>query len=287
MNRTISRIVVGQSTFDGAGVKLRRIFGFSADNAFDPFLLLDDFGSDRPEDFLAGFPWHPHRGIETVTWVLEGRVAHGDSLGNSGVIGPGEMQWMSAGSGIIHQEMPERAEGRLRGLQLWVNLPAREKMSTPKYRGITPDEVPHVPLPGGGEVLVLAGEYGGVTGPVRDVVASPRYLDVTLPAGGEFIWDGLDGLTVFAYVVEGAAWFGPEEATVVKRGSGALPLGSAVLFGDGDTVVVRAADEGARFVLAAGKPLREPVAWRGPIVMNTQQELDLAFREFHAGTFVK
>jgi len=275
----ISRIVVGQDTFDGAGVKLRRIFGFSADNAFDPFLLLDDFGSDNPDDFLAGFPWHPHRGIETVTWMLEGRVAHGDSLGNSGVIGPGEMQWMSAGSGIIHQEMPERAEGRLRGLQLWVNLPAREKMSAPKYRGILPHEVPTLPLPDGGEVLVLAGEYGGVTGPVRDVVASPRYLDVNLPAGGEFTWEGLGGLTVFAYVVEGAARFAPK-TDAVKRGS-------AVLFGDGDTVEVRAPHEGARFVLAAGTPLREPVAWRGPIVMNTQQELDRAFGELREGTFVK
>jgi len=287
MNREIKRIVVGQDTFDGAGVKLRRIFGFSADNAFDPFLLLDDFGSDRPEDFLAGFPWHPHRGIETVTWMLEGRVAHGDSLGNSGVIGPGEMQWMSAGSGIIHQEMPERAEGRLRGLQLWVNLPAREKMSAPKYRGITPDEVPHVPLPGGGEVLVLAGEYGGVTGPVRDVVASPRYLDVTLPPGGAFTWDGLGGLTVFAYVVEGAAGFGPDGAAPVLRSTAALPRGTAALFDDGDAVRATAAGDGARFILVAGAPLREPVAWRGPIVMNTQQELDLAFREFHAGTFVK
>ncbi len=282
MIREIKRIVVGQDTFDGAGVKLRRVFGFGADNAFDPFLLLDDFGSDRPEDFLAGFPWHPHRGIETVTWVLEGRVAHGDSLGNAGVIGPGEMQWMSAGSGIIHQEMPERAEGRLRGLQLWVNLPAAHKMSAPRYRGITPDEVPGVPLAGGGEVLVLAGEYAGVTGPVRDVVASPRYLDVTLPAGGEFTWDGLGGLTVFAYVMEGAAGFG-KEASKTRP----MPRGNAVLFGDGDAVRATAADAGARFILVAGAPLREPVAWRGPIVMNTQAELDLAFREFHAGTFVK
>ncbi len=280
MIRELKKIVHGQDTFDGAGVKLRRIFGFSADNAFDPFLLLDDFGSDKPEDFLAGFPWHPHRGIETVTWVLEGRVAHGDSLDNAGVIGPGEMQWMSAGSGIIHQEMPERAEGRLRGLQLWVNLPAREKMSPPRYRGITPEEVPRVPLPGGGEVLVLAGEYGGVTGPVRDVVASPRYLDVTLPAGGAFTWDGLAGLTVFAYVVEGTARFGPDAKPETNRGT-------AVLFGDGDAVRTIAGDAGARFILVAGAPLREPVAWRGPIVMNTQAELDLAFREFHAGTFVK
>jgi quercetin 2,3-dioxygenase len=280
MIREIQRIVVGQDTFDGAGVKLRRVFGFSADNAFDPFLLLDDFGSDRPEDFLAGFPWHPHRGIETVTWVLEGRVAHGDSLGNAGVIGPGEMQWMSAGSGIIHQEMPERAEGRLRGLQLWVNLPAAHKMSAPRYRGITPDEVPRVPLPGGGAVLVLAGAYAGVTGPVRDVVASPRYLDVTLPAGGEFTWDGLGGLTVFAYVVEGAARLAPNVAEPVRRGS-------AALFGDGDAVQATAEAAGARFILVAGAPLREPVAWRGPIVMNTQQELDRAFREFHDGTFVK
>jgi len=199
---------------------------------------------------------------------------------------------MSAGSGIIHQEMPERAEGRLRGLQLWVNLPAAHKMSAPRYRGITPDEVPRVPLAGGGEVLVLAGEYAGVTGPVRDVVASPRYLDVTLPAGGEFTWDGLDGLTVFAYVVDGTAGFGPGAAlqkgsAALQRGSAALQRGSAALFGDGDVVRATTAGSGARFILVAGAPLGEPVAWRGPIVMNTQAELDLAFREFHAGTFVK
>ncbi|MBU1244183.1 pirin family protein [Myxococcota bacterium] len=280
MLRTIHRIVHGQETFDGAGVKLRRVFGFSADNAFDPFLLLDDFGADRPEDFMAGFPWHPHRGIETVTWMLDGRVAHGDSLGNEGVIGPGEMQWMSAGSGIIHQEMPERGEGRLRGLQLWVNLPSTHKMSPPRYRGISPGEVPRVTLPGGGSVLVLAGTYGGVTGPVRDVVASPRYLDVTLPAGGTFTWDDLTGLTVFAYVIEGAVGPAPENAEVVRRGS-------AALFSAGEALQVTAGADGARMVLVAGAPLREPVAWRGPIVMNTQQELDLAFREFHAGTFVK
>ncbi len=281
MIREVSKIVIGHDTRDGAGVKLRRIFGFSADNAFDPFLLLDDFGSDRPEDFMAGFPWHPHRGIETVTWVLEGQVAHGDSLGNAGVIGPGEMQWMSAGSGIIHQEMPERAEGRLRGLQLWVNLPADHKMSPPKYRGIMPGEVPRIRLPNGGEVLVLAGTWGGMTGPVRDVVASPRYLDVTLPGGETFLWEELAGLTVFAYVVEGSATFSPDASAP------AVSMGSAVLFGEGDTMQATASDAGVRFICVAGAPLGEPVAWRGPIVMNTQAELDLAWRELSAGTFVK
>lgn len=280
MIRAVKKVVTGRDTMDGAGVKLRRIFGFYEVNEFDPFLLLDDFGSDNPDDFLAGFPWHPHRGLETVTWMLEGRVAHGDSLGNAGVIGPGEMQWMSAGSGIIHQEMPERADGKLRGLQLWVNLPAAEKMSAPKYRGILPAEVPRVELPGGGEVLVLAGEYAGQVGPIKDVVAAPRYIDVTLPALGQFQWKGLEGLTVFAYVVEGGALFAPGATGEVTRGS-------AILYGPGDVVEVRTQQAGARFVLVAGKPLGEPVAWRGPIVMNTQDELDQAFKEVRNGTFVR
>ncbi len=280
MVREIQKVVVGREAMDGAGVKLRRIFGFYEVNQFDPFLLLDDFGSDNPADFLAGFPWHPHRGLETVTWMLEGRVAHGDSIGNSGVIGAGEMQWMSAGSGIIHQEMPERAEGNLRGLQLWVNLPAAQKMSPPKYRGILPGEVPRVPLAGGGEVLVLAGEYGGQIGPVKDVVAGPKYIDVTLPAMGQFQWSGLEGLTVFAYVVEGGALFSPTATQEVSRGS-------AVLFGAGQSVEVRTRETAARFVLVAGKPLKEPVAWRGPIVMNTDEELDQAFKEVRNGTFIK
>lgn len=280
MYREQKRVVVGRETMDGAGVRLRRIFGNHEAGEFDPFLLLDDFGSDNPDDYIQGFPWHPHRGIETVTWMLAGQVRHGDSIGNAGVIGPGEMQWMSAGSGIIHQEMPELAEGRLRGMQLWVNLPASQKMSNPRYRGVAAGDVPRVPLKGGGEVLVLAGTYEGVEGPIRNVVAAPRYIDVRLPLFSTFEWPDLQDLTVFAYVIEGSALFSPTAPEEVRAGC-------AVLFENGPAVQVKTPEQEARFLLVAGKPLGEPIAWRGPIVMNTQEELELAFREVRSGKFIK
>ncbi len=280
MTKGVAKILKGKDTVDGAGVRLKRIFGYGSNSGFDPFLLLDDFGSDRPEEFIPGFPMHPHRGLETVTLVLEGEVAHRDSLGNCGVIGPGEVQWMSAGSGIVHEEMPLASQGRLRGLQLWVNLPAASKMSPPKYRDIGKDAIPKVAMPNGGEVLVIAGSYEGVTGPVKDVVASPTYLDVRLNPISIFTWDGIAGMTVFAYFVDGRAYCSPiQDEPVVS--------GEAVLFGNGSSIEIRTGGQGARFILVAGRPLKEPVAWRGPIVMNTIDELDLAFEELQKGTFIK
>lgn len=280
MIRDVQRVLEGRETMDGAGVRLRRIFGFSEVPAFDPFLMLDDFGTDNADDFIAGFPMHPHRGIETVTYLIKGRVRHKDSLGNNGVIGPGDMQWMSAGSGIIHEEMPEVADGSLRGLQLWVNLPKSFKMSVPKYRDVVGKDVPVVPLAGGGLVRVLAGEYEGARGPIKDVVASPGYLDVEVPVGGSFKLSGLGSLTVFVYVLDGSVRPAPTSTAWVDRGS-------VVLYGAGDGVAVDAGPKGTRFVLAYGKPIGEPVAWRGPIVMNTPQELDEAFRQVRNGTFIQ
>jgi len=280
MIRDVQRVLEGRETMDGAGVRLRRIFGFSEVPAFDPFLMLDDFGTDNADDFIAGFPMHPHRGIETVTYLIKGRVRHKDSLGNNGVIGPGDMQWMSAGSGIIHEEMPEVADGSLRGLQLWVNLPKSHKMSVPKYRDVVGKDVPVVPLAGGGLVRVLAGEYEGARGPIKDVVASPGYLDVEVPTGGSFRLSGLGSLTVFVYVLDGSVRPAPTSAAWVNRGS-------VVLYGAGDGVAVDAGPQGTRFVLAYGKPIGEPVAWRGPIVMNTPQELDEAFKQVRNGTFIQ
>jgi len=280
MYREQKRVFMGRESMDGAGVRIRRVFGSMESGDLDPFLLLDDFGSDHPDDYIAGFPWHPHRGIETVTWMLAGQMRHGDSIGNLGTIGPGEMQWMSAGSGIIHQEMPEVAEGRLRGIQLWVNIPAIHKMSPPRYRGVTSNEIPRVALKGGGEVLVLAGSFEGVEGPIRNVMSQTRYLDVRMPLYSSFEWPNLQGLTVFAYVLEGSAIFSPMASEEVN-------MGSAVLFEDGPAVLVQTPQQEARFILVAGKALNEPIAWRGPIVMNTQEELEEAFRQVRIGTFTK
>jgi redox-sensitive bicupin YhaK (pirin superfamily) len=242
--------------------------------------MLDDFHSLNPEDYIAGFPWHPHRGIETVTYMLGGTVEHGDSLGNSGAIGPGDLQWMTAGSGIIHQEMPQRTKGMLAGFQLWVNLPARQKMRDPRYRDIGAADPPVVRLGGGASVKVIAGEMEGARGPVRDIVVEPQYLDVTVPAGKGFEHAIARGHTAFVYVVEGAGRFAPDagQATGPEH---------VLLFGDGDGVSVRALDAPLRFLLVSGKPLGEPVAWGGPIVMNTQEELELAFEEYENGTFLK
>ena len=281
--RAIRRILRARAVVEGAGVHLHRAIGFDAPERFDPFLLLDDFRSDRPEDYLRGFPWHPHRGMETITYVLRGEVDHGDSLGNAGVIGPGDVQWMSAGSGIIHQEMPKgEPGGAMYGFQLWANLPAANKMSDPRYRGISADEIPQVTDAGGAVVKVIAGSVGGVEGPVRDVVTRPEYLDVTLPAGASFTHPTPRGHTVFAYVFGGKGQFddNPRNVAVADR--------HLVEYEDGAFVMIAASEgEPVRFLLVSGKPIGEPIAWQGPIVMNTQEELETAFSELESNTFVK
>jgi redox-sensitive bicupin YhaK (pirin superfamily) len=269
----------GVETLEGAGVRLRRAFGNDQVPLFDPFLLLDRFGSADPEDYLAGFPWHPHRGIETVTYMLNGTVEHGDSLGNSGAIESGDVQWMTAGSGIIHQEMPKRTEGMMQGFQLWVNLPAKEKMTTPAYRGLRAPDLPLVDGPDGAKVRVVAGSYGGSVGPVAGLEVDPLYLDVRLPPKAKFHQPIPKGHNSFAHTVEGELSYGPH---------GHSKTGETVHFGtEGDQVEATAGEAGARFLLVAGKPLGEPVAWYGPIVMNSREQLTEAVRELRAGTFVR
>jgi len=265
-------------TVEGAGVHLRRAFGFREVPSFDPFLLLDDFRSSEPEHFLKGFPWHPHRGIETITYMLKGEVAHGDSLHNSGTIGPGQVQWMTAGSGIIHQEMPEsNPTGRIEGFQLWANLPASDKMMPPRYRDVQSRDIPMVELTGGAQVRVICGEVEGVSGPVAEIVTDPMYLDVSVPAGSTFSHPVKEGHNAFAYVIDGAGDFG----------SGPAADHDLVRFGTSGPVEALASGSGMRFLLVAGRPLGEPVAWGGPIVMNTKEELDLAFKEYQEGNFIK
>jgi len=297
--RPVARRFEGTETMEGAGVRLRRMFSGNEVPLLDPFLLLDNFGSSNPADYLAGFPWHPHRGIETVTYMLNGQVAHEDSLGNGGRIGSGDLQWMSAGSGILHQEMPQRTEGRLSGFQLWVNLPRRLKMETPAYRGLRANGIPVVRTSDGGVVKVVAGSFQGVEGPVREIPVDPTYLDVTLPRESEFSLPVRNGHTVFAQAVEGWGTFDPHG---MAEGAGtALPArsrdpartlskaraGETVLFGEGDRVQIRAGGEGLRFLFVAGRPLHEPVAWYGPIVMNTQSEIREAARDLERGTFIR
>jgi redox-sensitive bicupin YhaK (pirin superfamily) len=256
---------------------LRRAFGFDEVPRFDPFLMLDDFRSDEPQYFKKGFPWHPHRGIETVTYLLRGDVEHADSIGNSGVIGAGCAQWMTAGSGIIHQEMPLGDEGHMWGFQLWANLPAAEKMRDPHYRGLKDCDIPSVTTESGATVRVVAGEVEGVRGPVEGIVIDPEYLDVTVPAGEAFEHEVAPDHTVLAYCIAGSGEFAPE-APLANR--------QLCVFGEGDHVRVEAGGEGVRFLLLSGLPLREPIAWHGPIVMNTREELVTAFDELDAGTFV-
>ncbi len=278
--RSIVRRFPGVPTREGAGVRLRRSFSNPEVPLFDPFLLLDRFGSSNPEDYLAGFPWHPHRGIETITYVLEGRVEHGDTLGNSGVIANGDVQWMNSGSGIVHQEMPKRYDGEFNGFQLWLNRPAREKMSTPAYRGLSHEEIPDVPTGAGGGVKVVAGSFRGIEGPVRGISVEPEYLDVRLAPDEALELPVPAGRTAFAHGIEGGGTFEGGDRAVV-------PAGETVLFGDGATVRARAGPAGQRFLLASGRPLHEPVAWYGPIVMNTPDELATAMLELRRGEFVK
>lgn len=290
--RAIRAVTTARPTLEGAGVKLSRAVGFGDPHACDPFLLLDDFRSDDPEDYLAGFPWHPHRGIETITYVLKGDVEHQDSLGNKGVISSGDMQWMTAGSGIVHQEMPQGSpEGSMHGFQLWANLPASHKMTEPRYQDVKAESVPVLEREDGSVVRVLCGTLEGIVGPVQDIVAEPEYLDVSLPAHAAFVHPTHEGHTVLAYVIEGAGRFGALEDDIGPDGSVPEPpmLGdrSLVRFGDGDEVGVSASDAGVRFLLISGKPLGEAIAWHGPIVMNTQEELREAYRELKEGTFIK
>jgi len=278
--RSIVRRCPGQATLEGAGVRLRRSFSNAEVPLFDPFLLLDRFGSSDPADYLAGFPWHPHRGIETITYVLNGRVEHGDTLGNAGVIASGDVQWMNSGSGIVHQEMPQRAEGTFAGFQLWLNRPAREKMSRPAYRGLPQEEIPRVPTGPGGEVKVVAGEFRGVQGPVRGISVEPEYLDVRLAPAETLELPVGAGRTAFAHAIEGTGTFEGNDP-------GPVAAGETVLFGDGGRVRAGAGPGGMRFLLASGRPLHEPVAWYGPIVMNTPDQLATAIRELRRGEFVK
>ncbi|MCU0235725.1 MAG: pirin family protein [Acidobacteria bacterium] len=279
--REVKEVRSGAPTLEGAGVRLRRLFGFEKVPALDPFLLLDDFSSRDPAEYMAGFPWHPHRGIETITYLLQGEIEHGDSMGNRGVIGPGEVQWMTAGSGIVHQEMPrESRKTGLQGFQLWANLPAAEKMMPPRYRGIEARQIPLVERRDGVKVRVVCGTVDGVQGPVREIRIDPEYLDVEMPAGAVFHRHVTEGHAIFAYVFAGSGHFAPAS----KKSAAA---GNLVTFGAGDRVVIAAGEAGVRFLLVCGKPLREPVAWRGPIVMNTEAELRVAFAEYAAGTFLK
>jgi len=280
--RAIAKIWPSQPTLEGAGVHLRRAFGFAEVPELDPFLLLDDFRGDDPRQYLPGFPWHPHRGIETITYMLAGRVEHGDSMGNEGVIAPGDVQWMTAGSGIIHQEMPRGdQQGRMGGFQLWANLPRSHKLMDPRYRGLTADEIPTVTLDTGAQVRIVAGAIAATTGPVRDIVTEPEYFDVALPANATFEHAIPSGHTAFAYVFEG-------EATFDMARQGKVASEHLVLYQpEGDRIVVTTQEAAARFLLVSGQPLGEPVAWRGPIVMNTQEELRVAFEEYEEGTFTK
>jgi len=279
--RKIKQLTTSVPTLEGAGVHLHRAFSKDEVELFDPFLLFDDFRSATPEEYLKGFPWHPHRGIETITYVLEGDVAHGDSLGHKGDITSGDVQWMTAGSGIIHQEMPKGSkEGRMEGFQLWANLPSDDKMMSPRYRDITASQIPTVQLHNGTEVKVICGRLGDLSGPVTDVKIEPEYLDVSIPANEVFAHPVPNDHTVFAYVFEGDGRFDGES----NREAGNRSL---ILFGPGDQILVTAGREGVRFLLVSGKPLREPIAWGGPIVMNTREELERAFADLRDGTFIK
>jgi redox-sensitive bicupin YhaK (pirin superfamily) len=296
--RKIKRILKSKVTIEGAGVRLKRAFGFYHVPQLDPFLLLDDFHSNNPDDYLKGFPWHPHRGIETITYVLHGEVEHGDSMDNRGVIRSGDVQWMTAGSGIIHQEMPKgQKDGLMWGFQLWANLPASHKMMDPRYREVKSTQIPEITVEEGAKVRVICGEVNGVKGPVRDIVTDPEYLDVTVPAKSKFLHNVKLGHTAFAYVIEGKGYFDQGRNSYAYQVEGAnyfdferdclIGRESLVMFGDGDHLAFTTADEAVRFLLVSGKPIREPVAWYGPIVMNTQDELRIAFEEYRNGTFIK
>jgi redox-sensitive bicupin YhaK (pirin superfamily) len=295
--RAVKKVVPSKPTLEGAGVRLRRAFGFGDTSDYDPFLLFDDFRNDRPEDYLAGFPWHPHRGIETITYVLAGTVDHGDSLGNRGSLGAGDIQWMTAGSGILHQEMPKGDQaGRMHGFQLWANLPSSLKMTAPRYQDVQGRDVPEVVDDDGTTVRIVCGSFWGKNGPVEGVAADPRYLDIFVPPGVRKVLPVETSNHAFAYVFQGSGTFrdasAPQAVQTDIVGTGVerpdfIGNRSMVLFDRGDEVVVQSGDEGIRFLLVSGKPIEEPVAWYGPIVMNTQHELRVAMDELNRGTFIK
>jgi redox-sensitive bicupin YhaK (pirin superfamily) len=296
--RPIRKVLQATPTREGAGVKLQRAFGFGDTSEFDPFLLFDDFRNENPDDYLAGFPWHPHRGIETITYVLAGTVEHGDSLGNRGNLGAGDVQWMTAGSGILHQEMPRGdARGRMHGFQLWANLPSSLKMTKPRYQDVAGQDIPEVVDDDGTAVRVICGEFWGRTGPIEGVAADPRYLDVSVPPGQIKRLAVETSRHAFAYVFAGSGSFrdasDPQGVLTEEIVTGATVRDhdtrnrSLVLFDRGDEVVVQAGDEGIRFLLVSGKPIEEPVAWYGPIVMNTKEQLQQALSELRSGTFIK
>jgi redox-sensitive bicupin YhaK (pirin superfamily) len=296
--RKIRKIIGSKPTVEGAGVHLKRAFGFYHVPQLDPFLLLDDFHSNNPDEYIRGFPWHPHRGIETITYVLYGKVEHGDSMGNEGIIDSGDIQWMTAGSGIIHQEMPKGQEdGLMWGFQLWANLPASHKMMDPRYQDVKSSEIPEVTLDMDVKVRIICGEVNGRKGPVHDIVIDPEYLDVTVPIHSNFTHTVKRGHTLFAYVIEGEGYFDQQRdpyAYEVENANyldlerdGLMYSENLIIFEDGDEVAISTQDKPVRFLLISGKPIGEPVAWHGPIVMNTQEELRKAFEEYQNGTFIK
>jgi quercetin 2,3-dioxygenase len=278
--RKVKKIFTERPTVEGAGVNLKRVFATAEIPQFDPFLMLDHFGSSNPDDYVAGFPWHPHRGIETVTYMIEGEVEHGDSLGNSGIIKSGDIQWMTAGSGIIHQEMPKAYTGTMNGFQLWVNLPKAEKMTEPRYRDLKANRVPELNPAKGITVKIISGEFNGTPGAAQDITGNPDYFDIAIEPGVSFEYEIAPELNAFAFIFEGNGDF--------DGAGGKCSEGQCALFGGGDKISIRAADfKKLRFILASGKPLKQSIAWGGPIVMNSQEELRTAFEELDNGTFIK
>jgi redox-sensitive bicupin YhaK (pirin superfamily) len=296
--RPVKRVIEARPTVEGAGVKLRRAFGFGETDEYDPFLLFDDFRNENPADFAAGFPWHPHRGIETITYVLAGSVNHSDSLGNHGSLGAGDVQWMTAGSGILHQEMPHGNElGKMHGFQLWANLPSSLKMTDPRYQDVSSREIPEVTDDDGTKVRVVCGSFWGKSGPVDGIASEPRYLDVWVPPGVRKTFPVESSRHAFAYIFEGSGSFRdaskPFGVLTEKEGPGVSIVReqtgnrSLVVFDSGDEVTVQAGESGIRFLLVSGRPIEEPVAWYGPIVMNTEDELRQAYAELRDGTFIR
>ncbi len=277
--RKIKTLLKSKPTLEGAGVRLKRVFGHPELPLLDPFLLMDDFHSDNPDDYMAGFPMHPHRGIETITYVLQGKVQHRDSMGNSGTIESGDLQWMTAGSGIIHEEMPQETAS-LWGFQLWANIPSKNKMMAPRYQEIKASEIPTVSPKDQVQIKVICGNLNGIQGPIKDIVTDPEYLDISLQAHTRFKHPVKEGHTCFAYVMQGEGYFDAER-------SQAISPEHLVLFDTGNRIQVTTEESALRFLLISGKPIQEPIAWAGPIVMNTQEELDIAFQEYRSGTFIK
>ncbi len=273
-------ILDSKATIEEAGVRLKRVFGYNEVQLMDPFLLLDDFHSDNPQDYMAGFPWHPHRGIETVTYMIRGIVGHGDSMGNSGIINSGDVQWMTAGRGIIHQEMPQEYDGFMQGFQLWINLPSSHKMMSPRYRNITKQQIPEVLVNDDVRVKVIAGELSNTKGPVHDLVINVDYFDIIMPPQTEFEYPIIKGNNAFVYVFEGNGYFETDISNLIKKEQ-------LLTLKNYDKLKVKTSKQNLRFLFVSGKPMREQIAWRGPIVMNTQEELEQAFREYDKGTFIK